>query len=97
MVADWLHAVRQIEYRTLAAFQLRWPHSVAETYYTEMNFLPEAFEPGQFVRHPTQPDWGLGQVQSALGTRVTVNFEHAGKVLINAAIVPLVLLEDGPA
>jgi hypothetical protein len=41
------------------------------------------FEPGQFVRHPAQPDWGLGQVQSVVGTRVTVNFENAGKVLIN--------------
>ncbi|MDF2747797.1 MAG: hypothetical protein K0S98_2084, partial [Propionibacteriaceae bacterium] len=37
--------------------------------------------PGAIVRHPDQPDWGLGQVQSAIGTRVTVNFEHAGKVV----------------
>ena len=36
-------------------------------------------EPGQFVRHPTCPEWGLGQVQSAIGERVTVNFENAGK------------------
>jgi hypothetical protein len=47
------------------------------------------FEPGQFVRHPGQPDWGLGQVQSVVGTRVTVNFENAGKVLINTVIVAL--------
>ena len=46
-------------------------------------------EPGQFVRHPDQPDWGLGQVQSVAGLRVTVNFEHAGKVLVNAAVVTL--------
>lgn len=45
--------------------------------------------PGSFVRHPTEPSWGLGQVQSADGHRVTVNFEHAGKVLINTAIVAL--------
>lgn len=31
------------------------------------------------------PDWGLGQVQAVVGTRVTVNFEHAGKRLINIA------------
>lgn len=31
------------------------------------------------------PDWGLGQVQCVVGTRVTVNFEHAGKRLINTA------------
>lgn len=48
-----------------------------------------SFAPGQFVRHPDRPDWGLGQVQSAIGSRVTVNFEHAGKVLVNAAVVRL--------
>ena len=46
-------------------------------------------EPGQWVRHPDHPDWGLGQVQSAVGARATVNFEHRGKVLINAALVDL--------
>jgi FKBP-type peptidyl-prolyl cis-trans isomerase 2 len=46
-------------------------------------------EPGQFVRHPSQPEWGLGQVQSVDGNRVTVNFEHAGKVLINTAVISL--------
>ena len=45
--------------------------------------------PGAMVRHPTQPDWGLGQVQSVIGDRVTVNFEDHGKVLINAAVVEL--------
>jgi hypothetical protein len=45
--------------------------------------------PGALVRHPTQPDWGLGQVQSVVGDRVTVNFEDRGKVLINAAVVEL--------
>ena len=46
-------------------------------------------EPGHWVLHPDHPEWGLGQVQSAVGTRVTVNFEHRGKVLINAALVDL--------
>ena len=45
------------------------------------------------VRHPLKPDWGLGQVQSAVGPRVTVNFEHAGKVLINSDKVALTLVE----
>ncbi len=45
--------------------------------------------PGALVRHPDQPDWGLGQVQSVIGTRVTVNFEHAGKLLINGAVISL--------
>ena len=46
--------------------------------------------PGAFVRHPDLPDWGLGQVQSAIGERVTVNFEHAGKQLINTAAIALI-------
>jgi transcription elongation factor GreA-like protein len=45
--------------------------------------------PGAMVRHPTQPDWGIGQVQSVIGERVTVNFEDRGKVLINTAVVEL--------
>jgi len=51
------------------------------------------YEPGQRVRHPQRPDWGMGQVQSVTGTRVTVNFENAGKVLINAALVVLEVVE----
>ncbi|MBE0553649.1 MAG: DUF3553 domain-containing protein [Rhodobacteraceae bacterium] len=46
-------------------------------------------EPGMLVRHPGQPDWGLGQVQSNVGGRVTVNFEHAGKVVIDLRQVVL--------
>lgn len=47
------------------------------------------FVPGMLVRNPAEPEWGLGQVQSAVGPRVTVNFEHAGKLLINSAKVEL--------
>ena len=46
-------------------------------------------EPGMLVRHPHCPDWGLGQVQSAVGAKVTVNFEHAGKVVIDSDQVTL--------
>ncbi|MBO0712576.1 MAG: DUF3553 domain-containing protein [Acetobacteraceae bacterium] len=53
-------------------------------------------EPGQFVRHPNRPDWGLGQVQSAIGERVTVNFENAGKVLVNANVIRLEILDEPP-
>ena len=51
--------------------------------------------PGDFVRHPTEVRWGLGQVQSVVGDRVTVSFENRGKVLINSAIVSLILTADG--
>jgi FKBP-type peptidyl-prolyl cis-trans isomerase 2 len=47
-------------------------------------------EPGMLVRHPAQEDWGLGQVQSVIGSRVTVNFEHAGKVVIDSKRVDLI-------
>ncbi|QDC09629.1 DUF3553 domain-containing protein [Oceanicola sp. D3] len=45
--------------------------------------LNAILEPGMLVRHPDEPDWGLGQVQSNIGGRITVNFEHAGKVTID--------------
>jgi hypothetical protein len=41
-----------------------------------------------------EPAWGIGQVQSAVGNRVTVNFEHAGKKLINVALVRLASADD---
>ncbi|AXQ95695.1 DUF3553 domain-containing protein [Cereibacter azotoformans] len=53
-------------------------------------------EPGMLVRHPGQPDWGTGQVQSNVKGRITVNFEHAGKVLIDGSRVQLQLLPDLP-
>ena len=49
------------------------------------------------VRHPARPDWGVGQVQSVVGARVTVNFEHAGKVLVNADVITLDILDDDDA
>jgi hypothetical protein len=51
--------------------------------------------PGQWVVNPAEPGWGLGQVQSAVAGRVTVNFEHAGKLLINVDVVTL-QLQDPP-
>ncbi len=45
---------------------------------------------GDFVTHSERPDWGVGQVQSIEGTRITVNFEHVGKQLINAEIILLI-------
>ena len=51
------------------------------------------FVPGALVRHPNQPDWGIGQVQSVAGDRITVNFEDAGKRVINGNVVSLVAAE----
>lgn len=52
------------------------------------------YVPGMLVRHPLQPDWGLGQIQTVVGERVTANFEHAGKRLINIAEVSLLVVES---
>jgi len=46
-------------------------------------------QPGDFVRHPARPDWGLGQIQSMIGSRITVNFENAGKLLIDGTAIEL--------
>ena len=53
-------------------------------------------EPGALVRHPDQGDWGLGQVQSVIGAKVTVNFEDAGKQTIDADRVSLVYVGPDP-
>lgn len=41
------------------------------------------FLPGEYVSLPARPEWGVGQVQSAIGERVTVMFEEAGKQTLN--------------
>lgn len=50
-----------------------------------------------FVRHPQQPDWGMGQVQSRIGDRITVNFEHQGKVTVDGRVIGLVVVWDRSA
>jgi hypothetical protein len=55
--------------------------------------MSEFLTPGAFVRHPDRPDWGLGQIQSVTGQRVTVNFEGVGKVLILTDRVSLIATE----
>ena len=52
-------------------------------------------EPGDLVRQPDRPDWGTGQVQSVIGQRVTANFEHAGKVVIDASRILLIPVGRG--
>jgi len=59
-----------------------------------MNGVSALLEPGALVRHPAEPDWGIGQVQSNIGGKVTVNFRHQGKVVIDATRVALDLVTD---
>lgn len=47
------------------------------------------YEPGDKVLNPANNDWGIGQVQSIIDNKVTVNFENAGKKVINAKHIQL--------
>ena len=51
------------------------------------------FEPGDYVINPANKDWGVGQVQSIIGNKVTVNFETFGKRVINIDNVTLEKME----
>ena len=42
------------------------------------------YEPGDFVINPKDRSWGTGQIQSIIKNKVTVNFENAGKKVINS-------------
>ena len=47
------------------------------------------YEPGDKVTNPENKDWGIGQVLSIIKDKVTVNFENAGKKVINAKNIEL--------
>ena len=51
------------------------------------------FETGDKVINPNNKDWGIGQVQSIIKEKVTVNFENVGKKVINAKNIELEKLE----
>ena len=42
------------------------------------------YEPGDFVINPKNEGWGIGQIQSTINNKVTVNFENVGKKVINS-------------
>ena len=52
------------------------------------------YEPGDYVINPNNKDWGIGQVQSIIKDKVTVNFENVGKKVINAQNIELMKLND---
>ena len=47
------------------------------------------YEPGDKVINRKNKDWGIGQVQSIIKEKVTVNFENVGKKVINANLIEL--------
>ena len=51
------------------------------------------FEPGDKVINPANKNWGIGQVRSIIKEKVTVNFENAGKKVINSKNIELEKIE----
>ncbi len=47
------------------------------------------YEPGDKVINPSKKDWGIGQVQSIINDKITVNFENVGKKVINSSNIRL--------
>ena len=52
------------------------------------------FEPGDKVINPLAKEWGIGQVQSIMDYKVTVNFENVGKKVINIKNMMLVKIYE---
>ena len=52
------------------------------------------FEPGDYVINTANKNWGIGQVQSIIGNKVTVNFENFDKRVINVENVILEKIND---
>lgn len=59
-----------------------------------MDDLNAMMTPGMLVRHPAQADWGIGQVQSNIGGKITVNFRDEGKMVIDSFQVALMPVFD---
>ena len=49
--------------------------------------------PGTYVINEVNLKWGIGQVQSSINNRVTINFEHVGKKVINNKKVKLKIIK----
>ena len=59
-----------------------------------MNDLNAILAPGMYVKHPGHPEWGVGQVQSNAGGKITVNFPDQGKLVVDGSRVSLTLVFD---
>ncbi|MDB4845613.1 DUF3553 domain-containing protein [Candidatus Pelagibacter sp.] len=51
------------------------------------------YEPGDKVTNPNKKEWGIGQVQSIINGKVTVNFENVGKKVINSEVTKIEKIE----
>ena len=48
--------------------------------------------PGVFVINQEKEDWGLGQIQSSINNKITINFENVGKKTIDPKIVKIKII-----
>ena len=53
------------------------------------------FEPGDKVINPIKKEWGIGQVQSIINEKITVNFENVGKIVIISNNTKLEKINNG--
>ena len=51
-------------------------------------------KPGDFVINPKNRGWGIGQIQSIIKGKVTVNFQNVGKKVINSENIELKKIND---
>ena len=47
------------------------------------------YDPGDYVINPNEKSWGIGQIQSIINNKITVNFENVGKKVINNKLIAL--------
>ena len=52
------------------------------------------FEPGDKVYNPLNKEWGIGQIQSIIKEKITVNFQNVGKKVINAENIVLKKIDN---
>ena len=58
----------------------------------QINFHSD-LSPGVYVVNENQDNWGIGQIQSSIGGKITINFEHVGKKVINAKKIKLKVIK----
>ena len=52
------------------------------------------FELGDKVFNPDNKEWGIGQIQSIIKDKITVNFQNVGKKVINGENIVLKRIKD---
>ena len=60
----------------------------------ENKFIFIDYTPGTLVKCPSQPNWGIGQIQSCIGNKATINFENSGKKVIDLEVITLEIIDN---